>query len=137
MAAIFAIVFLLAAVTRLSLAGGLIQDWERDVCAAYIKVSGLDRSTFPVGQIWQDKVCVRDPSFYLVCKYFNGVFSGEKRLSTGKFVLSRQEPVLGEDLRPGQPMRQQQDMSELAADRPAHSSLEGVPPPVERSSAGF
>jgi len=79
MAAIFAIVLLLATVTRQSFAGSLIEGWERDVCAAYFKVSGLDRSTFPAGQMWQDNVCVNDPSFYLVCKYFNGVFSGEKR----------------------------------------------------------
>jgi len=29
--------------------------------------------------VWEDKVCISsDPSFYLVCKYFNSVFSGEK-----------------------------------------------------------
>merc|ERR1712142_695106 len=79
MAATLAIFLLLAAVLRQSFAGSLIQNWERDVCAAYFKVSGLDRSTFPAGQVWQDKVCVGDPSFYLICKYFNGVFSGENQ----------------------------------------------------------
>jgi len=79
MVASLAIVLLLAVVSRQGYAGSLLQDWERDVCAAYFKVSGLDRSTFPTGQLWEDKVCVNNPSFYLVCKYFNGVFSGEKR----------------------------------------------------------
>ena len=36
-----------------------------------------DLSTLPVGQMWEDKVCIQDPSFYLSCKLFNGVISGE------------------------------------------------------------
>ena len=36
-----------------------------------------DPSTLPVGQMWEDKVCIQDPSFYLSCKLFNGVISGE------------------------------------------------------------
>jgi len=79
MAAPLAFVLLLAAVSRQSFAGSPFQDWERHICAAYFKVSGLDRSTFPAGQMWEDNVCVNDPSFYLACKYFNGVFTGEKR----------------------------------------------------------
>jgi len=89
MAATLAIVLLLAAVSRQSYAGDYwtlsagnrsqFQEWERNICAAYFKVSGLDRSMFPAGQLWEDNVCVNDPSFYLACKYFNGVFSGEKR----------------------------------------------------------
>jgi len=89
MAATLAIVLLLAAVSRQSYAGDYwtfsagnrsqFQEWERNICAAYFKVSGLDRSMFPAGQLWEDNVCVNDPSFYLACKYFNGLFSGEKR----------------------------------------------------------
>jgi len=77
MALIFAIILLLAAVSHQSHAG-ILQDWERDVCAAYFKVSGLDKSSFPAGQVWEDKVCVSDPAFFLNCKYSNGVFTGEK-----------------------------------------------------------
>jgi len=55
----------------------LIQTTE--ICTAYFKAIGVvtDLSTLPVGQMWEDKVCVQDPSFYLSCKLFNGVISGE------------------------------------------------------------
>jgi len=80
MVAALAIGLLLAIVAQQCLAGSLIQDWERDICAAYFRAGGFDRSTFPAGQIWEDKVCVSsDPSVFLICKYFNGAFSGEKR----------------------------------------------------------
>merc|ERR1712142_1410722 len=50
-----------------------------EICTAYFKAIGVvtDPSTLPVGQMWEDKVCVQDPSFYLSCKLFNGVISGE------------------------------------------------------------
>jgi len=71
-------ILLLAAVSRLSSAGPVLS-WEKDVCAAYFKASGLDLSAFPAGQVWEDKVCVHgNPSSYLICKYSNGVFTGEK-----------------------------------------------------------
>jgi len=50
-----------------------------EACTAYFKAIGVvtDLSTLPVGQMWEDKVCTQDPSFYLSCKLFNGVISGE------------------------------------------------------------
>merc|ERR1712142_678801 len=50
-----------------------------ELCTAYFKAIGVvtDPSTLPVGQMWEDKVCIQDPSFYLSCKLFNGVISGE------------------------------------------------------------
>jgi len=48
-----------------------------DVCAAYFKAIGIDRMKFPSGKLWEDKVCVSDPSFYVSCKLFNGVISGD------------------------------------------------------------
>jgi len=60
-----------------SQSGALFQTTE--ICTAYFKAIGVvtDPSTLPVGQMWEDKVCVQDPSFYLSCKLFNGVISGE------------------------------------------------------------
>merc|ERR1711931_223592 len=50
-----------------------------EVCTAYFKATGVvsDLTSIPVGQMWEDKVCVQDPSFYLYCKLFNGVISGD------------------------------------------------------------
>merc|ERR1712142_677421 len=74
-----AIVFTLANFACLGSSLTLIDGWEGKVCAAYFKASGLDKSMYPAGQCWSDKVCVDDPSFYLVCELNNGVFTGEKR----------------------------------------------------------
>ena len=49
------------------------------------------------------------------------LYRREERVSTGKVVLSRQEPILGEDLHPGHEMRQRRAVPRLAADRPTHS----------------
>jgi len=60
-----------------SQSGALFQTTE--ICTAYFKAIGVvtDPSTLPAGQMWEDKVCVQDPSFYLSCKLSNGVISGE------------------------------------------------------------
>merc|ERR1712142_1004611 len=79
MAYSLAIVFTLATFAYLGSSLKLIDGWEGKVCAAYFKASGLDKSMYPAGQCWSDKVCVDDPSFYLVCELNNGVFTGEKR----------------------------------------------------------
>merc|ERR1712142_468710 len=79
MAYSLAIVFTLATFAYLGSSLKLIDGWEGKVCAAYFKASGLDKSMYPAGQCWNDKVCVDDPSFYLVCELNNGVFTGEKR----------------------------------------------------------
>merc|ERR1712142_1084223 len=46
------------------------------VCAAYFKAIGIDRTKFPSGKLWEDKVCVQDPSFYVSCKLFNRITHG-------------------------------------------------------------
>merc|ERR1711875_149790 len=53
--------------------------WTTEICSAYFKAIGMvtDISKLPVGQSWEDKVCIQDPSLYLSCKLFNGVISGE------------------------------------------------------------
>jgi len=79
MAYSLAIVFTLVIFAHLGSSLMLIDGWEGKVCAAYFKASGLDKSMYPAGQCWSDKVCVDDPSFYLVCELNNGVFTGEKR----------------------------------------------------------
>jgi len=79
MAYSLAIVFTLVTLAHLGSSLMLIDGWEGKVCAAYFKASGLDKSMYPAGECWSDKVCVDDPSFYLVCELNNGVFTGEKR----------------------------------------------------------
>merc|ERR1712142_763677 len=53
--------------------------WTTEICSAYFKAIGMvtDISKLPVGQSWEDKVCIQDPSLYLSCKLLNGVISGE------------------------------------------------------------
>merc|ERR1712042_15080 len=81
MANSLAIVLVLATIAHLGCSRIMTGDWASKVCAAYYKASELGAfpSVYPGGSGWNDKVCLADPSFYLECKFVNGVFVGEKR----------------------------------------------------------
>jgi len=74
--ALSAVFLLLAIVAHRSEAGCV----PNEVCAAYFIYVGMDFSIFPAGKVWQGKACCPyDPAKYIVCKFFNGVFSGDMR----------------------------------------------------------
>merc|ERR1711942_138832 len=81
MANSLAIVLVLATIAHLGSSRMMTGDWASKVCAAYYKASELGAfpPVYPGGLGWNDKVCLADPSFYLECKFVNGVFVGEKR----------------------------------------------------------
>merc|ERR1712042_400573 len=81
MANSLAIVLALATIAHLGSSRIMTGDWASKVCAAYYKASELGTfpPVYPGGFGWNDKVCLADPSFYLECKFVNGVFVGEKR----------------------------------------------------------
>merc|ERR1712042_33448 len=81
MANSLAIVLVLATIAHLGSSRMMTGDWASKVCAAYYKASELGTfpPVYPGGFGWNDKVCLADPSFYLECKFVNGVFVGEKR----------------------------------------------------------
>merc|ERR1712042_429900 len=81
MANSLAIVLVLATIAHLGCSRMMTGDWASKVCAAYYKASKLGAfpPVYPGGFGWNDKVCLADPSFYLECKFVNGVFVGEKR----------------------------------------------------------
>merc|ERR1712042_189788 len=81
MANSLASVLVLATIAHLGSPRMMTGDWASKVCAAYYKASELGTfpPVYPGGFGWNDKVCLADPSFYLECKFVNGVFVGEKR----------------------------------------------------------
>merc|ERR1711942_315607 len=81
MANSLAIVLVLATIAHLGSSRMMTEDWASKVCAAYYKASELGAfpPVYPGGIGWNDKVCLADPSFYLECKFVNGVFVGERR----------------------------------------------------------
>merc|ERR1712243_213063 len=81
MANSLAIALVLATIAQLGSSRTMTGEWASKVCAAYYKASELGAfpPVYPGGFGWNDKVCLTDPSFYLECKFVNGVFVGEKR----------------------------------------------------------